>query len=84
MNTDISPRLTAPPRWTTSAFGHPHSGDDNVSSGLGEHLNSCRSVNGRWFALRCGVDVVHRFLAPRLVTTLVVVALLVGTALSVG
>ena len=84
MNTDISPRLPVPPRWSTSAFAQEHSGDDNVSSALGEHLNSCRSVNGRWFAVRCGVDAVHRFLAPRLVTTLVVLALLVGSALSVA
>jgi len=84
MNTDISPRLPPPPLWSTSAFAQDHCADDNVASALGAHLNSCRSVNGRWFAVRCGVDAVHQFLAPRLVTTLVVIALLVGIALSVA
>ncbi len=84
MNTDISPRLPPRPRWSTSAFAQDPDADDNVASALGAHLHSCRSVNGRWFAVRCGVDAVHQFLAPRLVTTLVVIALLVGTALSVA
>ena len=84
MNTDISPRLPPRPRWSTSAFAQDHDADDNVASALGAHLNSCRSVNGRWFAVRCGVDAVQQFLAPRLVTTLVVTALLVGIALSVA
>ena len=84
MHTDISPPLTHRPLWSTSAFAQEHDADDNVASALGAHLNSCRSVNGRWFALRCGVDAVHHFLAPRLVTTLVVIALLVGIGLSVA
>lgn len=84
MNTDISPRLPSRPLWSTSAFAQEHDTDDNVASALGAHLNSCRSVNGRWFAVRCGVDAVHQFVAPRLVTTLVVIALLVGIGLTVS
>lgn len=84
MNTDISPRLPTRTLWRTSAFAQDNDGDDNVSSALGAHLNSCRSVNGRWFVLRCGVDAVHQFLAPRLVTTLVVIALLAGIGLTVA
>jgi len=84
MNTDISPCLPPRPRWSTSAFAQEHGADDNVASSLCAHLNSCRSVNGRWFPVRCGVDAVRQFLAPRLVTTLVVIALLVGIALSVA
>lgn len=84
MNTDISPRLSTRPRWSTSAFAQEYGADDNVASALGAHLNSCRSVNGRWFAVRCGVDAVRQFLAPRLVTSLVVLALLVGIGLTVS
>lgn len=84
MNPDISPLLPARPLWSTSAFAQADDADDNVASALGAHLNSCRSVNGRWFALRCGVDAVQQFVAPRLVTTLVVFALLLGIGLSVA
>lgn len=84
MTTDISPRLPTRPRWSTSAFAHDQGTDDNVASALGAHLSSCRSVNGRWFAVRCGVDAVRQFVAPRLVTTLVVISLLVGVGLTLG
>lgn len=84
MTTDISPRLPARPRWSTSAFAQDQDTDDNVASALGAHLNSCRMVKGRWFALRCGADAVRQFIAPRLVTTLVVIALLVGVGLTVA
>lgn len=83
MNTDMTARIPAPPRWSTSAFAAETQPADNESSALGDHLNLCRSVTGRLFAVRCGVDAVHRFLAPRLVTTLVVVLLLVGAGVSV-
>ncbi|MEO5771516.1 MAG: hypothetical protein ABIQ29_05555 [Burkholderiaceae bacterium] len=84
MHTDISPLLPPRPRWSTSAFAQDHDADDNVATALCAHLNSCRSVNGRWFSVRCGVDAVRQFLAPRLVTTLVVITLLVGVAFSVA
>lgn len=83
MNTDMTARIAAQPRWSTSAFADESQPAANDSSGLGDHLNLCRSVTGRLFAVRCGVDAVKRFLAPRLVTTLVVVALLVGVGVSV-
>lgn len=84
MNTDMRARIQAGPRWSTSAFANEKSPDDNESSALGAHLSLCRAVTGRLFALRCGVDAVHRFVAPRLVTTLVVVALVVGVGVSLA
>ena len=83
MNTDMTARISSQPRWSTSAFAAESQPAANDSSALGDHLNLCRSVTGRLFAVRCGVDAVHRFLAPRLVTTLVVVLLLVGAGVSV-
>jgi hypothetical protein len=78
LNTD----LTAGPRWSTSSFAtNAHTLPLELSA-LGEHLEHCNDLTGRLFALRCGADAVHRFVAPRFVTTLVVVALLIGGSLS--
>lgn len=45
---------------------------------MGEHLGSCQALHGRLFALRCVADTMHGFVAARFVTTLVVLAMLVG------
>lgn len=84
MNTEMSVRIDPRPRWSTSAFANEDPAADHESSALGDHLTLCRAVTGRLFALRCGLDAVHRFVAPRLVTTLVVVALLVGLGIAVA
>ncbi len=47
-------------------------------SELGEHLEVCRALGGRLFALRCAAEGVRDFVAARLVTTLVVAALIAG------
>jgi hypothetical protein len=68
------------PRWSTSSFGHSADTSPAELSQLGAHLRTCRSISGRWFTLLCGGEAVHRFLASRIVTTLVIVALLAGGA----
>ena len=49
-------------------------------SELGEHLDHCKGAHGRLFTLRCVAETLNGFLASRLVTTLVVAALLIGVA----
>jgi len=45
---------------------------------LGEHLGTCQPVHPQLFALFCVADTMHGFVAARFVTTLVVIALLLG------
>lgn len=47
-------------------------------SALGEHLDLCRGAHGRLFALQCAAHAVQGFVAARFVTTLMVLALLIG------
>jgi hypothetical protein len=49
-------------------------------SALGEHLGHCLGAHGRLFNLQCVADSLNGFLSARLVTTLVVAALLIGVA----
>ncbi len=38
---------------------------------LGINLLACRACQGRWFTLACAAEAAQRFLAPRVITTLV-------------
>ena len=70
--------LTAPPCWTTASFGDNAETSPMELSALGEHLHACKGSRGRLFALHCVAETMHGFVAARFVTTLVVVALLIG------
>lgn len=72
------------PRWSTSSFGGLAAASPLEASALGEHLGRCRAAHGRLFALRCVGEALHGFVAPRLVTTLVVAALLVAAVASMA
>jgi hypothetical protein len=78
MNTELTG-----PRWSTSSFADTDTLPMEQSA-LGEHLVLCKGLTGRLFALRCGADAVHRFVAPRFVTTLTVAALLIGVSLALS
>ena len=60
------------PSWSTAtcAIGSAHAAAEVTL--LGEHLDRCRRGRGRCFGLRCAIDAVHAFVAPRFLTTLVV------------
>ncbi|MDT7834112.1 hypothetical protein [Aquabacterium sp. OR-4] len=67
------------PSWSTSALSRGEGTEAAELAPLGEHLQRCRCVAGRHFALRCGAEAVQGFVAARLISTvLVVLALLVG------
>lgn len=75
------PKSTAfAPSWDTSSFGHPADTSPMECSALADHLSVCSRSRGPWPALRNGAAVVSSFVAPRLVTTVLVVAFLAGTA----
>lgn len=73
-------KLTGRPTWTTSSFGDTVDTEPMERSALGRHLVLCRDAHGRLFDLRCMAESMHDFMAPRLVTTLVAVTLLIGLA----
>ena len=73
----------ANPFWSTASFGDTADTSPMELSALGEHLDLCKESHGRWFALQCAAERVNGFLAARVVTTLVVAALLIGVTFMV-
>jgi hypothetical protein len=66
------------PRWATATFAASTDTSPMELSQLGAHVDRCNGSRGRWFALRCAVDAVHDFIAPRFVTTLVIASAVIG------
>ena len=66
------------PPWSTASFGDATDTSPIELSVLGEHLDACTPAHGRWFALQCGVERMNCFVTARVVTTLALVALLMG------
>ncbi len=64
--------------WTTSSFGGTADTSPMELSALGEHLNHCKGLQGKLFALQCFAERMNGFVSARFVTTLVVVTLLIG------
>lgn len=67
-------------RWSTSAFGDRADTSPAELDALGDHLHLCQAERGAWFSLRCQADQMHGFLAARLVSSLLALALLMGLA----
>ena len=76
MNTN----LTVTPCWSTASFGDAADTSPMELSVLGAHVDLCKGSHGRLFALQCAAENLKGFVAARFVTTLVVVALLIGVA----
>jgi len=49
-------------------------------SALGAHIDRCNGSRGRLFRLQCAADAMIGFVAPRFVTTTIIVALVFGVA----
>lgn len=69
-----------PPRWTTASIADAADTAPMELRELGAHVSRCNGCRGRWFALRCAVDAVHDFVAPRFVTTLFIASAVIGVA----
>ena len=74
----MNTKVITSPSWSTASFGDSAETSPMELSALGEHLNSCRGAHGRLFALQCAAQTMHGFVAARLVTTLLLLALLIG------
>ena len=68
------------PIWSTAAYGDTAETTPQELSALGEHLDVCRNSHGHVAALHRAAQAMHGFGATRFVTTLLVVALLMGVA----
>jgi len=66
------------PVWATSTIDEAAGTSPSDLSTLGAHVDRCNGLRGRMFALRCAVDSLTGFLAPRVVTTLVVLGIVFG------
>ena len=67
----LEPRMVPTSCWSTATFGDTSAALSRELSALGEHLDLCRLMRGRLFAVQCGADMVRGFLAARFVTTVV-------------
>ena len=76
----MNPHAVTPPRWTTATAAVADATDTLPMelSALGAHIERCEGCRGRWFTLRCAVDTVHGFAAPRFMTTLVIAVAVVA------
>ncbi|MFY9810457.1 hypothetical protein [Aquabacterium sp.] len=66
------------PVWSTSSMGQEADTSPMELAALSQHLGRCQRNQGRLFAMRCHGETVGRFVASRVVTTLVVGSALVG------
>ena len=76
----INTPLIDAPRWSTSSFSDSAHTTPQELSALGEHLDTCKGSHGRLFAVRCAAEMLDGFVSARIVTTLVVAALLIGVS----
>ena len=72
-----TPPITVP-LWSTASFGETADTSPMELSALGSHMAACKILKGRLFAARCVAEAMHGFVSGRMVTTLVVAALLIG------
>lgn len=72
------------PTWTTASVGAHADTSPLELSALGEHLDRCQTGRGPLFSLRCAADATHGLMAPRVVTTLVLLTALLAAATLLG
>ena len=72
----MNPR--AAPFWATASISGAADTLPMELSALGAHIDRCNGSRGRMFGLRCVADAVHSFIAPRFVTTLIVIGFVFG------
>ncbi len=65
-------------RWATASHAEAAATSPGELSALGAHVDRCNVSRSRWFGVQCAADSFLGFVAPRFVTTVVVVALVFG------
>lgn len=73
------PQLNTPQRpWATSSFSDSAQTSPMDLAALGEHTAQCSAQGGRMVAMRCGAGRLLGFVTARLVSTVAVLAAVVG------
>ena len=65
-------------RWATASLNGAPDTQPGELDELGVHVEDCRDASGRWFTARVMAESAIGFIAPRLVTTAVLVAIVFG------
>jgi hypothetical protein len=71
-------RAASAPFWATASINDAADTSPMELSALGAHVDRCNGSRGRMFGLQCVADAVHGFIAPRFVTTLIVIGFVFG------
>ena len=69
-----------PATWRTASFADSSSATSVENLALGDHLFVCRRRSGSLFALQRGAELMHGYFSGRFVTTLVLIAVIIGLA----
>lgn len=70
--------VSSQPSWSASALAEATDTAPVELSALGEHVEHCNGARSPWFLFQCAADRLAGFMAPRLVTTVVLVAIAFG------
>lgn len=76
----MTPPAAIEPAWATSSFGDAPGASTVELSALRDHTARCRSRHVELLALRCGFEAMTDFVAAHQVTTLAILAALLGVA----
>ena len=66
------------PTWRTASFADSSDATAVDTYALGEHLDVCKQCSGSLFVLQRGVELMHGYFAGRFVTTLALIAIIIG------
>jgi len=75
--------MNTAPRWSTASFGDTTDTTPLELAALGEHLTQCSAASGRLVAMQCGAQRLRGFVTARLVTTVMLLAAIIGACLMV-
>lgn len=64
------------PAWSTASFGGSTDTSPMELVALQDHLSACGTLQGRFFAMRCAAERMHGYVVARVVSTVLVAALL--------
>lgn len=64
--------------WRTASFADSSDAASEENFALGEHLDVCKRHSGSLFAFRRSAELMHGFFAGRFVTTLALIAVIIG------
>lgn len=77
-----APSLVTPPPprrpWATASIADAADTSPMELSALGDHVDHCNGSRSRWFTVQCAADRLLGFMAPRFVTTVVLVVIVFG------